>query len=327
MQKGSVVVFESTVYPGCTENDCRQVLEQASGYKHLTDFFLGYSPERVNPGDKEHTIDKIVKVVAGSTPEVCALLQNVYGSVISAGTHPAVTIATAEAAKVIENTQRDLNIALINELAMIFEKVGLDTNEVLEAAGTKWNFLKFKPGLVGGHCIGVDPYYLTHMAEGVGIHPQVILAGRRINDNMGKFVADKIVRMILTTGNGEKHTGTINVAILGVTFKENVPDLRNTKVIDVIESLEAFGISVYAIDPVADSHEYEEEYGRKLSQWEDIPQCDAIVAAVKHDVFMEEYRLADLVKKMNPKRKILADLKGGYDREEAERIGVSLWRL
>ncbi len=327
MQKGTVVVYESTVYPGCTENDCKTVLEEVSGLEHGKDFFLGYSPERVNPGDKEHTIDKIVKVVSGSTPEVCELLEKVYGSVITAGTHAAPTIATAEAAKVIENTQRDLNIALINELAVIFERVGLDTNDVLEAAGTKWNFLKFKPGLVGGHCIGVDPYYLTHMAQGVGLNPQVILAGRRINDNMGRFVAEKVVRMILTSGSGESLPSEINVAVMGVTFKENVPDLRNTKVVDVIEQLEKFGVKVHAFDPIADAQEYEEEYGRKLMKWEDIPQCDAVISAVKHDVFLKDFGLNVISEKMNPKRKILADLKAIYSTEDATKFGIISWRL
>lgn len=320
---GSVVVFESTVYPGLTESVCGKCIEETSGLKSGKDFYLGYSPERVNPGDKLHTIDKIVKVVSGQTPEVLKLLSSVYGAVISAGIHEAPSIATAEAAKVIENTQRDLNIALVNELSMLFERIGLDTLDVLTAASTKWNFLNFRPGLVGGHCIGVDPYYLTHLADGVGFHPQVIMAGRRINDGMGKFVAEKTIRLCL---NNEKHSSRqLVVGILGVTFKENVPDLRNSKVLDVVEVLESFGVKVYLIDPVANGHEFKEEYGRDLVEWDLMPTCDALILAVQHDYFKTNYSLEKLSQKLNGK-KVIVDIKGMLSRDEATENGVQLWR-
>jgi UDP-N-acetyl-D-galactosamine dehydrogenase len=325
LRPGAVVVFESTVYPGVTEDVCGPILAKESGLVCGKDFFMGYSPERVNPGDREHTIDKIVKVVSGSTPEVADLLCKMYGAVVKAGIHKAPNIKTAEAAKVIENTQRDLNIALINELSTIFHRVGIDTLEVLEAAGTKWNFLKFQPGLVGGHCIGVDPYYLTHLSESLNIHPQVILAGRRINDGMGAYVANQVLKMILSQGSGVE--GRLKVGILGVTFKENVPDLRNTKVIDVIDTLEANNVEVFCVDPVAESHEFQEEYGRKLTSWNELPQCDAIVLAVKHKVFLTEYPLNRLQEKLKSNSKVLIDLKGVINRDEAKTSGVKLWRL
>jgi UDP-N-acetyl-D-galactosamine dehydrogenase len=325
IRKGTTVVFESTVYPGVTEDVCGPILAEKSGLKHLDGFFLGYSPERVNPGDKEHTIDKIIKVVSGSTPEITELLASVYGSVITAGVHRAPNIKTAEAAKVIENTQRDLNIALINELSTIFHKVGIDTADVLDAAGTKWNFLKFQPGLVGGHCIGVDPYYLTHLAEGLNIHPQVIQAGRRINDGMGPYVAQQALKLVLEQGP-QLNGGKIRIGILGVTFKENVPDLRNTKVIDVIEDLEAHGVEVFTHDPVAIAAEYHEEYNRELTPWEKFPKCDALIVAVKHQIFRKEFSLTRLMEKMSD-RPVIIDIKGMIDRAEAAKSNVRLWRL
>ena len=324
MKPGAVVVFESTVYPGLTESVCRSELEEASGLKYGSEFFLGYSPERVNPGDRTHSIDRIVKVVAGSTPEVGRLLVEVYGTVVTAGIHYAPSIAVAEAAKVIENTQRDINIALINELAMLFEKIGIDTQDVLAASRTKWNFLDFRPGLVGGHCIGVDPYYLTHLAEGVGIHPQVIIAGRHINDGMGKFVAQKTMSMLLSAQSYPLKRPRI--AIFGATFKENVPDIRNTKVIDVVVSLESFGAEVLIVDPVADAMEFEREFGRQLVSWEKIDQCDAAILAVTHRLFLEELSINWLAERLR-KPKIVVDIKGILNREHAKEAGLSLWRL
>jgi UDP-N-acetyl-D-galactosamine dehydrogenase len=249
LKKGDIVIYESTVYPGATEEECVPVLERVSGLKFNQDFFCGYSPERINPGDKEHTVTKILKVTSGSTPEIAKKVDELYASVITAGTYKASSIKVAEAAKVIENSQRDINIAFVNELALIFDKLGIDTNEVLEAAGTKWNFLKFKPGLVGGHCIGIDPYYLTHKAQGVGYYPEIILSGRRLNDNMGIFVANKVVKLLIKKGH--KIEGS-KVLVLGITFKENCPDIRNSRVIDVIRELEEFGINVDVYDPWAD---------------------------------------------------------------------------
>jgi len=324
VQAGSVVVFESTVYPGATEDVCGKIIAEESGLKLGKDFWLGYSPERVNPGDREHTIDRIVKLVSGSNKEVTKLLAKVYGAVVTAGIHEAASIKTAEAAKVIENTQRDLNIALINELAMLFDHIGLDTQDVLEASGTKWNFLPFRPGLVGGHCIGVDPYYLTYMAEGLGLHPQLVLAGRRINDGMGDFVAKKTLNLILRSGHPIKDG--VKVGILGVTFKENVPDTRNTKVVSIAQALEAAGATTYLVDPLADEKEFQEEYGRKLCQWEQLPPCDAIIMAVKHQHFMKNLPLALVRQKLNEKQ-IILDLKGVFSRSEAKEAGVTLWRL
>lgn len=324
MQPGSIVIFESTVYPGLTESVCRTYLEESSGLTYKKGFFLGYSPERVNPGDKEHTIEKITKVVSGCTPEVTRILEGIYGSVISAGIHIAPNIATAEAAKVIENTQRDINIALINELSIIFERMGLDTLDVLKAAKTKWNFLDFRPGLVGGHCIGVDPYYLTHAAEGLGLNPQVILSGRRINDQMGAFVGEKTLKMIL--GGNKNSSQHLNVAILGVTFKENVPDLRNTKVVDIASYLESFGVNVHLCDPIADSNDFEHEYGRPLKNWDDVPACDAVIVAVAHEEIKRSYGLPTLLKKLNG-NKVVVDIKGLFEKQQARELGVKMWRL
>jgi len=282
LSAGNIVIYESTVYPGCTEEDCVPVLEKASGLKYNQDFYCGYSPERMNPGDKEHSVTKIKKVTAGSTPEIAKEVDALYASIISAGTHLASSIRVAEASKIIENSQRDVNIAFVNELALIFERMGIDTSEVLEAAGTKWNFLPFRPGLVGGHCIGVDPYYLTHKAESLGYHPQVILAGRRINDNMGAFIASKVVKLMV------QHNHMINnsrVLVMGITFKENCPDIRNSKVLSIVDELKEFGIRVDVYDPWADPAEVLHEYGLELSK-EPSGTYDAIILAVGHKKFM-----------------------------------------
>lgn len=281
LKKGDIVVYESTVYPGCTEEDCVPVLEKMSGLKFNQDFFCGYSPERINPGDKVHTVTKIRKITSGSTPEIAELVDEVYRSVIVAGTYKAASIKVAEAAKVIENCQRDINIAFVNELALIFDKMNIDTIEVLEAAGTKWNFLPFRPGLVGGHCIGVDPYYLTHKAEELGYNPQVILSGRRINDNMGAWVANKVVKLAIHKG----HTVNKSRALmLGITFKENCPDIRNSKVIDIIDELKEFGVAIDVYDPWADAAEVKHEYGLDLVA-EPTGTYDSIILAVSHDEF------------------------------------------
>ena len=281
LKKGDIVVYESTVYPGVTEEICVPLLEQ-SGLKFNEDFFCGYSPERINPGDKEHTVTKIKKITSGSTPEIAQKVDEVYRSIITAGTHKAPTIKVAEAAKVIENTQRDINIAFMNELAMIFNKMNIDTNAVLQAAGTKWNFLNFRPGLVGGHCIGVDPYYLTHKAQELGFHPEMILAGRRINDNMGKYAADQVVKLMIKRG---VLINSARVLVLGLTFKENCPDIRNSRVIDVIEELRDFGCSVDVYDPWADEAEVKREYGITPLKSFDEADYDCVVIAVAHDKF------------------------------------------
>jgi UDP-N-acetyl-D-galactosamine dehydrogenase len=322
LKRGATVVYESTVYPGATEEVCIPVLEKHSGMKWKQDFFVGYSPERINPGDREHTLTRIVKVVAGDTPETLERAARIYGSVVSAGVHRASSIKVAEAAKVIENTQRDLNIALMNELAILFDRIGIDTQEVLEAAGTKWNFLKFRPGLVGGHCIGVDPYYLTHKAEMVGHHPQVILAGRRINDSMGKFVAERTVKNMIRAGFAVKNQ---DVIVLGLTFKENCPDLRNSRVIDVIHELESYGANVHVHDPVASPEEAVREYGVKLKGWSELPRACAIVAAVAHRVFGER-PVADYVGKLAPKG-VFIDVKGQADAAALRAQGIEVWRL
>ncbi len=324
MQKGSVVVYESTVYPGVTEEICVPILEKESGLKWKRDFFVGYSPERVNPGDKEHTIDKIVKVVAGDSEETRDFLADIYGSVISAGIYKAEDIKTAEAAKVIENTQRDLNLALMNELSMIFNKMGLDTKSVLEAASTKWNFLKFEPGLVGGHCIGVDPYYLTFKAQEIGHHPQVILAGRRINDNMGKFVAENTVKKLISAGKSVKNC---RVLILGFTFKENISDIRNTRVIDIYNELREYDIEVFVFDPYAYKEEVKEEYGVDLIEnIKSYTPYDGFVVAVKHKYFIENFDLDWFVPLSNGKV-VLIDVKGIYDKKMALKKGFLYWRL
>jgi len=282
LKKGDIVIYESTVYPGCTEDECVPVLEKMSGLVYNHDFFCGYSPERINPGDKEHRIFTIKKVTSGSTPEVAETVDQLYKSIITAGTHKASSIKVAEAAKVIENAQRDINIAFVNELALIFDRLEIDTHEVLEAAGTKWNFLPFRPGLVGGHCIGVDPYYLTHKAESVGYHPQVILSGRRINDNMGVFVANKIVKLLLKKGKTIKDA---RILVMGITFKENCPDIRNTRVTDIIDELESFGMNVGVYDPQANKEEVKNTYNIELVEGLD-NHYDGIVLAVGHQEFL-----------------------------------------
>ncbi len=322
LKRGDIVVYESTVYPGVTEDECVPVLEQVSGLRCGIDFTVGYSPERINPGDKEHTFTKIKKVVSGQDAETLEIVARVYESVVTAGVHRAASIKVAEAAKVIENTQRDLNIALMNELALIFDRLGIDTNDVLEAAGTKWNFLKFKPGLVGGHCIGVDPYYLTHKAEKTGYIPQVILAGRRINDGMGKFIAQRTVKEMIHSGHNILGS---RVTVLGLTFKEDCPDLRNSKVIDIISELEDYGVEVQVCDPCADSDEAVHEYGVALCPSAELKPAAAVVAAVSHELF-RGWEAADLMRLMaeNP---VLVDVKGIYDQKQMRNAGIRVWRL
>ena len=322
MKKGTVVVYESTVYPGATEEVCIPVLEMESGLKWKQDFFVGYSPERINPGDKDHTLTKILKIVSGDTPETLDKVAKLYETIILPGVHRASSIKAAEAAKVIENTQRDLNIALMNELSIIFDKLGIDTTEVLEAAGTKWNFLKFKPGLVGGHCIGVDPYYLTHKAEMLGYNPQVILAGRRINDGMGKFIAEQTIKHMIAGGSYVKGA---KVNVLGLTFKENCGDLRNSKVIDIINELKTYGVEVFVTDPQAESEEAMHEYGVQLLPWADLPRADAIVAAVAHKEFAA-LSMEDFGKKL-VKGGTFIDVKAAFDAKMIQAAGYKLWRL
>lgn len=322
MKKGVTVVYESTVYPGATEDVCIPVLERESGLKWKQDFFVGYSPERINPGDKEHTLTKILKIVSGDTPQTLDKVAKLYEAIIIPGVHRASSIKTAEAAKVIENTQRDLNIALMNELSIIFDKLHIDTSEVLAAAGTKWNFLKFKPGLVGGHCIGVDPYYLTHKADMLGYNPQVILAGRRINDGMGKFIAEQTIKHMIASGS---HIKGAKVNVLGLTFKENCGDLRNSKVIDIINELRTYGVEIFVTDPRAESEHAVEEYGVPLLPWADMPQADAIVAAVAHDEFAA-LSVEDFAGKLVPGGAFI-DVKAAFNREAIQGAGYNLWRL
>lgn len=322
LKPGAIVVYESTVYPGATEEVCIPILERLSGLKWKKDFFVGYSPERINPGDKVHTLTTIVKVVSGDTPETLETVAQVYGSIIKAGVHKASSIKVAEAAKVIENTQRDLNIALVNELSLIFHRIGIDTLEVLQAAGTKWNFLPFRPGLVGGHCIGVDPYYLTHKAEAMGYHPQVILAGRRINDGMGKYIAEQTIKQMIRSGSSVKGA---DVIVLGLTFKENCPDLRNSKVIDVIRELETYGVTVHVHDPIAEAAEARHEYGVDLVSWDKLPQAAAIVAAVAHEPLLKR-SLDDIATKLVPGGPYV-DVKCTADAAAFRARGFEVWRL
>lgn len=323
LKKGDVVVYESTVYPGATEEVCIPVLEQVSGLKFNQDFFAGYSPERINPGDKINTLTKIKKITSGSTPEIAELVDQVYNSIITAGTHKASSIKVAEAAKVIENTQRDLNIALVNELSVIFDRIGIDTLDVLEAAGSKWNFLPFRPGLVGGHCIGVDPYYLTHKAEEVGYHPQVILAGRRINDNMARYVARNTIKYMLKNGINVPHA---KIGILGITFKENCPDIRNSKVEDMIKEFQAWGAQVVICDPWADAIEVQQEYGIELSKIDANHPVDSLVVAVGHNEF-RSLTPTQLRSYVNNKKPVLADVKSLFNREEMSLQGFTVFRL
>jgi UDP-N-acetyl-D-galactosamine dehydrogenase len=323
IKPGAIVVYESTVYPGATEEVCIPLIEKHSGLKWKKDFFVGYSPERINPGDKERTVTKIIKVVSGDTPETLKTVSEVYGSVITAGVYEASSIKVAEASKVIENTQRDLNIALMNELAIIFDKIGIDTLEVLKASGTKWNFLPFRPGLVGGHCIGVDPYYLTHKADMLGYHPQVILAGRRINDGMAAYVAQQTVKQIIQTGGAVKGS---KVIVLGLTFKENCPDLRNSKVADLVKELQEFGCEVYVHDPLAASVEAVHEYDITLTDWNALPdQADAMVAAVSHNEYTRQHA-TQLLAKLKPGGAFI-DIKSTYQQDVIESAGYKLWRL
>lgn len=324
LQPGAIVVYESTVYPGLTEEICVPILECESGLKLGHDFGVGYSPERINPGDKVHTVDKIVKVVAGSDAATVDLLSELYGTVVTAGIHKAASIKVAEAAKVIENTQRDLNIALMNELAIIFQTLGIDTHAVLAAAGTKWNFLPFTPGLVGGHCIGVDPYYLTHKAESVGYHPEVILAGRRINDNMGKFIAQMTVKQLARAG---RPVVGARVGILGLTFKENVPDLRNTKVVDVIAELREYNVTCLVHDAEAYAEEAHAEYGIELRDVAEFRNLDALLLAVPHTAY-RKLEFAEMKKWFAaPDKALLIDIKAFWNPEEARAAGMILWRL
>jgi UDP-N-acetyl-D-galactosamine dehydrogenase len=323
--KGSTIVYESTVYPGLTEEELVPILEKTSKLKWEKDFNVGYSPERVNPGDKEHAIDRIKKVVAGDCKETGDFLAQLYGCVIKAGIHRTSNIKTAEAAKVIENTQRDLNIALMNELSIIFNRMGIDTKEVLNAASTKWNFIRFEPGLVGGHCIGVDPYYLTFKAESTGYHPEVILAGRRINDSMGKYVAENIIKKLTQAGKTIRGS---KVLILGLTFKENISDIRNTKVIDLYNELREYGVNVYVYDPCVYKDEVRKEYGIvPMNSADECKPYDAIIVAVKHRQFIEEMGFKKYRELTDGDTPILIDIKGLYDMKKAEKEGFLYWRL
>jgi len=322
MKKGAIVVYESTVYPGATEEVCVPLLEKHSGMRWKQDFHVGYSPERINPGDKEHTFTKILKVVSGDDADTLDKVADLYSSVVKAGVYKASSIKVAEAAKVIENTQRDLNIAFVNELSIIFDRLGIDTHEVLKAAGTKWNFLKFQPGLVGGHCIGVDPYYLTHKAELSGYHPEVILAGRRINDGMGPYVARKAIQEMIHAG---RNILGARVNVLGLTFKEDCRDIRNSKVIDVVRELRQFGVEVFVHDPQADPDEAMHEYGIKLCTWENLPAADALILAVAHKSFLE-LTPQEILKKI-VRQGCLVQVKPALDPAAFRREGVRVWRL
>ena len=322
LKKGDIVVYESTVYPGVTEEFCVPILEKVSGLKCGEDFKVGYSPERINPGDKNRTFTTILKIVSGQDEETLDIVADVYGSVITAGVHKATSIKVAEAAKVIENTQRDLNIALMNELALIFDRMGIDTIDVLEAAATKWNFLPFRPGLVGGHCIGVDPYYLTYKAELMGYIPQVIQAGRRINDNMGRFIARKGVKLLIQSGNAMQN---ISATVIGLTFKEDCPDLRNSKIIDIVNELKDYNVKVFVHDALADSHEAEREYGVPLTKWKNLPLVDLMVIAVAHKEY-KQMGLDELLKTLKPGG-IIIDVKSILPKDEVIARGFVLWRL
>ncbi len=323
LTKGSVVVFESTVYPGVTEDICVPILEEESGLKCGTDFKIGYSPERINPGDKVHRLETITKIVSGMDEESLECIAKVYELVVEAGVHRASGIKVAEAAKVIENSQRDINIAFMNELSIIFNKMGIDTKSVLEAAGTKWNFLKFSPGLVGGHCIGVDPYYLTYKAEELGYHSQIILAGRRINDDMGKYVAENCVKKLITADKAIKGA---KVAILGFTFKENCPDTRNTKVIDIVNELREYGVVPVVADPEADAEEAKNLYGIEFTDINDIRDMDAVIVAVSHTAFAG-LTMEDIGNLYGEGKRVLLDIKGVFDRKDYEEHGYIYWRL
>lgn len=326
LTKGSIVVYESTVYPGVTEDICVPILEKESGLKCGIDFKVGYSPERINPGDKVHRLETIIKIVSGMDEETLDTVAKVYELVVEAGVHRAESIKVAEAAKVIENSQRDINIAFMNELSIIFNKMGIDTKAVLAAAGTKWNFLNFSPGLVGGHCIGVDPYYLTYKAEQLGYHSQIILSGRRINDDMGKYVVENLIKRLIMADLSIK---SARVAILGFTFKENCPDTRNTRVIDIVRELKEYGVTPMIVDPVADTQEAGHEYNIKFNSLDEIKDMDAVILAVAHDEFTK-LKKTDIDKLYNPAHKdnkVLLDIKGLLNRQEYEAAGYSYWRL
>ncbi len=322
MKKGATVIFESTVYPGVTEDICVPILEKMSGFKWKKDFNVGYSPERINPGDKEHTLTRIVKVVSGDTKDTCDKVAKLYESIIEAGVHRTETIKEAEAAKVIENTQRDLNIALMNELTLIFDKLDIDTKNVLDAAGSKWNFLPFKPGLVGGHCIGVDPYYLTFKAESEGYHPQIILSGRRINDNMGRFVVEKTVKMMINQGLSIKNS---KIGVLGLTFKEDCPDLRNTKVVDIIDELKSYGTDVLVHDAISEKAQAFEYYNVNLCKWDDLNDLSALILAVPHKGYLNN-KLSDFKKMLLPNGCFI-DVKSVFDPKDAKELQLNYWRL
>ena len=324
LKRGATVVFESTVYPGATEEICIPIIEKQSGMTWKKDFFVGYSPERITPGDKERTLTKIVKVVSGDTPETLERVKQMYSSIITAGVYPASSIKVAEAAKVIENTQRDLNIALMNELAIIFGRMGIDTQEVLAAAGSKWNFLPFRPGLVGGHCIGVDPYYLTYKAEELGFHPEVILAGRRINDNMGKYVAECAVKRLIKSG---RVISGARVGILGFTFKENVPDLRNTRVVDVVRELEDYGVKVLVSDAEADPAEALHEYGQQLVPQSELKELDALILAVGHSAYANLSPAGIKALFAAPDNAVVLDVKSFFNTADMRAAGIDYWRL
>jgi len=321
--KGSIVVYESTVYPGVTEDICKPLLEKESGLRCGIDFKIGYSPERINPGDRVHRLETIQKVVSGMDEETLDIIAKVYGLIVKAGIYRAESIKVAEAAKVIENSQRDINIAFMNELSIIFNKLGIDTKTVLRAASTKWNFLNFTPGLVGGHCIGVDPYYLTYKAEQIGYHSQIILAGRKINDDMGKYVAENTLKQLIKANRQIKGC---KILIMGITFKENCPDIRNSKVIDIINEFKEYGIEVKVVDPLAEESEVQREYGIKLSKLEDITDIDAIIFAVPHEKF-KNISLKDLKKIYKDDKLVLIDVRGMFNRKEAEELNYLYWRL
>lgn len=322
IKKNSIVIYESTVYPGCTEEVCVPILEKASGMKYNEDFFCGYSPERINPGDKVNTITKIKKITSGSNSDVADAVDRLYAQIITAGTYRASSIKVAEAAKVIENTQRDLNIALVNECSVLFERLNIDTLEVLEAAGSKWNFIPFKPGMVGGHCIGVDPYYLTYKAEEVGYHPQVILAGRRMNDNMARYAARNVIKLMLKNGIDVARS---KVGIMGVTFKEDCPDIRNSKVVDLVNELVAWGVEVRVVDPYADPDEFFSEYRIRVTQ-NDLKDVDALVVAVGHAAY-RNMKISDLKNICKSDLPVIADIKGLFDKKELLSAGFTVFRL
>ena len=326
LKKGDIVIYESTVYPGCTEEDCVPVLEKYSGLKFNEDFYCGYSPERINPGDKINTLTTIKKITSGSTPEIANVVDDLYNSILKNGTHRAPNMKVAEAAKVIENTQRDINISFMNELALIFDRVGIDTNDVIEAAGSKWNFLKYRPGLVGGHCISVDPYYLAHKANALGYHPQVILSGRRVNNSIANFIAQKTMKLMIQADHKIKNA---NILLLGITFKEDCPDMRNSKVIDIYNELKEYGITATVADPAAASAEAKQLYGMEFVDISTIKDCDAVILAVAHDEFksLNQADFDKMFKSEDNSKRVLADIKGLLDRKEYEGLGYNYWRL